>query len=148
MKRNLHRRAVLQAGLALCAGALAPRSYACEFCASTLRIVHPWTRATGPNDNFAVLSMIFDEVTETDRLIGVETPVAEGAEMGGAGARRDVSFVIPEGRTSVFSELGTYLRLLRLRHPLEVGRTYPLNLTFEKGGLVIASFDVDFEHAH
>ena len=147
MTSNLHRRTVLQAGLALCAGVLAPRASACEFCASTLRIVHPWTRATGPNDRFAVLSMVFDEVTETDRLVGVETPVAERAELGGAGARRDVSFVIPAGRTTTFGETGTHLRLLRLKHPLEVGRTYPLNLTFEKGGLVIASFDVDFEHA-
>jgi copper(I)-binding protein len=145
MSQAFHRRAVLQAGLALCAGVLAPPARACEFWASTLHIIHPWTRATGPDEDFAVISMIFDEVTQTDRLIGVETPVAAGAEMGGIGARPGVDFLIPQGRESALSVAGTHLRLVRLKHPLEVGRQYPLQLLFEHGGVVPASFEVDYE---
>ena len=142
----LQRRSMLRAGLALCASPLLARpALGCEFFAATLRVFHPWTRATTPEDGFAIISMSFDQVTQTDRLIGVETPVADGAEMGGNGAVRKLNFAIPEGRETVLSELGTHVRLLRLRQPLELGRTYPLKLVFEKGGVVNADFDVDYE---
>ena len=142
----MHRRSVLRAGLALCASpVLAPAAFGCEFFAANLRIIHPWTRATALEDGFAVISMIFDQVTQADRLIGVETPVAEAAEMGGKDASRKVSSLIPAGRESALSELGTHVRLVRLQHPLELGRTYPLKLVFEKGGVVNADFDVDYE---
>src|ERR1700716_3701563 len=102
MSRLNQRRTVLQAGLALCASLVVPRARACEFFTSTMRITHPWTRATAPDATSAVLCMKFDEVTETDRLIGVETPVAEGAELvgkqAGAEVSRAVNFLIPAGR--------------------------------------------------
>ena len=142
----LQRRSMLRAGLALCASSVLARpALGCEFFASTLRIFHPWTRATTPEDGFAIISMSFDQVTQSDRLIGVETPVAEAAEIGGNGAARKLSLVIPEGRETVLSELGTHVRLVRLKHALELGRTYPLKLRFEKGGIVNADFDVDYE---
>jgi hypothetical protein len=109
-----------------------------------LRFTQPWTRATADGAAFAIVCMSFDEVTTTDRLIKVETPVASGAEMGGVGAGPVVDFLIPEGKESVLSETGTFIKLVGLRHPLEAGRTFPFTLTFEKGGVVEGDLDVAY----
>jgi copper(I)-binding protein len=144
----MRRRALLQMGLAIPAAAALPRpARACEFFAPNLRIYRPWSRATAEGDAFAVLCMTFDEVTLADRLIRVESPVAEGAEMGGAGAAPRVDLVIPTGRDTVLDESGTFIRLVGLRHRLEVGRSYPLTLVFERAGVLQADIDVDFERA-
>lgn len=139
----MHRRAVLQAGLALCASPVVPPARACEYFAATLRITHPWTRASGTATS-AVVCMKFDEVTETDRLIGVETPVAESAELVGKGAGPEVNLLIPAGRETLLSEDGTHIRLVGLRHPLLIARVYPLKLVFEKAGVVNYRLTVDF----
>jgi copper(I)-binding protein len=147
MSLLIHRRRVLHAGLAMSALLVSPVSRACEFWTTGLRILQPWTRATTAGDPFAVLCMRFDLVTASDRLIGVETPVASGADMGGIGARPAVDFAIAAGVDSALDEGGTFIRLLGLRHPLELARTYPLKLVFEKGGVVNADLDVDYERS-
>lgn len=141
----LHRRRWLGHGLALGLAPFLPgRARACEFFSTTLRIEHPWTRATREGDRFAAVNMKFNEVTVDDRLVGAHTPVAARAGMGGVAAATLIDFAIPAGRLSALSEEHTYLRLEGLRHALEVGRTYPLTLVFEKGGEVLAAFDVDY----
>ena len=145
----MRRRALLHAGLATgLAGVvpgLVPAARACEFSASTLRIIHPWTRQTADDANAAVVCMRFDQVQRSDRLIGVSTPVATRAEMGGLQASPRVDFAIPQGQESALSETGTFLRLTGLTQPLETGRAYPLTLVFEHGGSVPALLTVDYE---
>jgi len=143
---SIHRRSLLRAGLA--AGlvlALPARVRACEFFTTTLRVTHPWTRASLAGANSAAICMKFDEVTRSDRLIHVETPVAERAELGGVAAAPVVDFLIPAGVETLLSENGTYIQLLGLRHPLEMARSYPLTLYFEHGGRVEADLSVDYE---
>jgi periplasmic copper chaperone A len=144
MKFLLDRRGALRGAAALGIAALAPRARACEYFASTLRITHPWTRATAPDARSAIVCMKLDEVSETDRLVGVQTPVAEGAEIVGPGARPGVDLLIPAGSEIQMSEHGLHLRLLGLRHPLEIARSYPLVLHFEKAGAVSATLNVDY----
>jgi hypothetical protein len=148
MTRILHRRGLLQAGLGLCAALAAPAlvraNDTCYFDALNLRIFHPWTRATGLEDRSAVVCMVFGEVTRADRLIGVHTPVAEGAEIGGPNALPRVDLPIPAGRELALREDGTHLRLVGLKHPLVLGRTYELTLVFEHGGAVPVHLDVDY----
>jgi copper(I)-binding protein len=138
------RRLLVQSGLALGLGLLGTRAKACEFFASTLRITHPWTRATTDDATTAVVCMRFDQVTQDDRLVGIETPVAGGAELAGAVALPRVDFAIPHGRETQLSEAGTYVRLLQLQQPLDVGRAYPLVLRLERGGIVQATLTVDY----
>jgi periplasmic copper chaperone A len=145
MKKTVSRRDVLQASLALGAALLAPSLRACEFFTSTLRVTHPWTRATGEDLSSAVLCMKFDEVTESDRLIGVETPVAAAAELVGEGSAGAVDLLIPAGRETLLSEEGSHIRLLGLAHPLLLGRAYPLTLVFEKGGVLHSTLNVDYQ---
>jgi copper(I)-binding protein len=144
----LQRRSVLRLALSSAASAcglgLISSARACDFSTNTLRVNHPWTRASADDAISAIVCMHFDQVQEDDRLIGVETMVAAGAEIGGVGARKDVDVVIPKGQTVYLSESGSYLRLLGLKMPLEVGRAYPMLLTFEKGGSLMTDLNVSY----
>jgi hypothetical protein len=141
---SLGRRSFLRAGLAVSTVLLVPAAKACETFTATLRILHPWTRATAAGDPFAVVCLTFDEVTSADRLIGVKSPVATGAEMGGDQSGGPVDVLIPAGRETVFSEEGVHVRLVGLKHPLGLGRAYPLTLIFEKGGSIGTELSVDY----
>ena len=140
---TLTRRHALRAVLA--AGPQLPvrPARACEFWASNLRITHPWTRETAEDATTAVISMKFGDVAEDDRPIGVQTPVASGAELSGAAAKREVDCAIPKGCESVLSQQGTFIRLLGLQYPLDAGRAYPMRLGFPRGGVVAVDLTVD-----
>ncbi|BAL95595.1 copper chaperone PCu(A)C [Rubrivivax gelatinosus] len=135
------RRALLQAGLLLCTAAVLPRARACEFFATTLRVTHPWTRATAPYADSCIVSLKIDEVASDDRLVALRSPVATGARVDG---HDGVDVPIPAGRETVFGDGGPTLRLVGLRHPLEIARSYPLELVFERGGTVAATLNVDY----
>lgn len=143
---ELNRRNLLRASLALNATMPWAAARACEYFSPTLRITHPWTRATPMGAPFAVLAMRFDEVTQDDRLLAVETPVAELVVYvaGSAVQAVDLPLDIPAGRETVLVDTGPHLRLLRLTQALEVARSYPLRLVFEKGGTVKALLNVDY----
>lgn len=143
MKTNSNRRNLLRGGVAFGVSLIVPPSQACEFFATNLKIVHPWSRATRENATSVAVYMTFDEVTSTDRLIGAESPVCSGAEIGGQEAKPLVDFLIPEAQTTVMSAAGTYLRLLGLQFELPVGRQYPLTLIFEKSGALAAKLTID-----
>ncbi len=144
MNQAVLRRGVLHLGIAAGAALLLPSARACEYFSANLRITHPWTRATGPGAGSAIVCMKFDDVLQDDRLIGVETPVAAGAELGGLGARPEVDFAIPAGRETLLSEAGTFVRLVGLNVPMEVARQYPMDLIFERSGRVAATLNVDY----
>ena len=137
------RRLVLQLGLAG-ALALARPVRACEFFASTLRVTHPWTRATADDATTAIVCMRFDEVQVDDRLIGLETPIATGAELGGHGVGTKLNLAIPQGRETQLTEHGTHIRLTGLLMPLDVGRSYPMRLLFLNAGVLRADLSVDY----
>lgn len=145
MHTSFSRRAALRAGLAAGAALALPQARACEYFADNLRITHPWCRASRPGATSAVVSMMFDQVTRPDRLVGVTTMVADNAEIGGQLARPEVDFTIPEGAETHLGERGSYLLLTGLKFPLEVARTYPMVLTFEHGGVVQATLNVDLQ---
>lgn len=138
------RRGVLQAGAALGLGLLLPPVRACEIVTFHFKVLHPWARATEPEATSAAVCMAFEDVTESDRLLGASTPIAGGAQMGGAGAGPMVHFDIPAGQSSALTETGTYLRLVDLNGPLQIGRSYPLTLVFQKAGTVNATLSIDY----
>lgn len=141
---TVHRRAALRACAALGVSLLVPAARAHEFFSSSLTVIHPWTRASAEGATTAIVSMVFQDVIQTDRLIGVQTPVAEGAELGGAGVAPALDFLIREGQTTELSEAGVHLRLLGLKIALLQGREYPMTLVFEKGGAIRAALLVDY----
>lgn len=137
------RRLVLQSGLALGAALVLPRAHGCEFFASTMRIVHPWARETPGDAPFAIVCMKFDEVLKTDRLIGIQSFMAARAELGGPRAGEKLDLEIPQGVETVLAEDGLHIRLVGLRHPLHLGRSYGMRLVFAEGGTVNAQLNVD-----
>lgn len=140
------RRHLLIATGGTCLG-LARPAQACDFFSSHMRIWHPWTRATRVDAETARLCMRFDEVQKTDRLIGIETPVAGGARLAGTGApegRQGLSLLIREGETLTLAEEGLYIELLDLQQPLQVGRSFPLRLIFQSAEPVNAMLNVDY----
>jgi len=145
MDKNIRRRWMLRSGTALAGAMLLPAARACEVQAEFLRITHPWTRATAPNATFAVLCMRIDEVSGDDMLIGVETPVAGGVLLAGAPTGRPLALAIPAGSQIEMQEQGLHLQLAPLRLALETGRSYPLQLTFARSGVVRATLSVDFD---
>lgn len=140
-----HRRRWLRTGFALGSIVVLPSARAHEYFTSTIRISHPWCRATPGSAPFAIVSMTFDEVTSADRLIGVETPVADGAQWFAGTPSPTIDVPIPAGRETVLGETGAHVRLVGLRHDLVLGRSYPLRLRFADGGDVQATLDVAYE---
>ena len=139
-----HRRHFL---FALAAAPLARPARACEFFSSRMRIWHPWTRATRVDADTARLCMRFDDVQASDRLIGLETPVATGARLAGPGApegAQGLSLLIPAGQELTLAEEGLHIELLDLQQPLQVGRSFPLRLIFESAEPVNAMLNVDY----
>jgi copper(I)-binding protein len=127
--------------VAALAGLAMRPAQACEFVTDTLRVTHPWSRATEPGAQSAVLGMRIDQVTQPDRLIEVRTPIASGAELAAAPGQPLDLQILP-GSELDFSETGVHLRLIGLKAPLFTGRDYPLVLVFERG-LVDARLIVD-----
>jgi len=134
---------IAAAGLA----GLARPAQACDFFSSRLRIWHPWTRATRVNADTAKLCTRFDEVQATDRLIGIETPVSGGVRLAGPGAPPDstgLDLLIQQGQELTLKEDGLHIELLDLQQPLQIGRSYPLQLVFASGDTVNALLNVDY----
>lgn len=154
MPNTLQRRHLLHAGAAIGAALVLPSARACEFYAPNFRLIHPWTRATADGAEEALVSMVFDDVTAPDVLVGVSTPVAERALLGGAAAGEGLmlpiaagqrlALPIAAGQRLALSEAGIHLRLLGLRQPLQVGRAYPMTLAFQRAGLLQAQLTVDY----
>lgn len=142
---NPARRHALRAGAAFGLGFAGVRAHACEFFALTLRITHPWARATPEDAEGATVSMKFDEVSDDERLVGVLTPVARRAELLGPDGRPVEALAIPRGRVTLLSEHGARLRLADLTMPLELTRSYPMTLIFEKAGPVRTDLSIDFQ---
>lgn len=142
MNPTIERRFLLRSAVATGASLLLPAARACEFFTTNLRIVTPWTRATMVGTPSAVIGMTFDDVAQNDRLIGVETPIAAGAEMVGPGVGPQINFPIPQGQETVLGETGVVIRLVGLNTPMGIGRIYPITLLFEKGGSVTADLRV------
>lgn len=138
------RRLVLQAASATCLGWALPQARACEIETGLLRITHPWVRSTSADATTAVMFMRLDEVNTADRLIGVSTPVATGAEMGGAQTGVAVSIPVPVDSVTELSEDGLHVRLTGLKHQLHAGRNYALTLEFERSGTVLARLTVEY----
>ncbi len=144
MNHHISRRWMLRSGVGMGGALLLPSARACEVQAEFLRITHPWTRGTAPGAEFGVLCMRIDNVTADDRLIGVQTSVAGGVQIAGAPDGQPLDLAIPAGSNIDMHEQGLHLRLAPLRLTLHAGRSYELQLTFARSGVVVTTLSVDF----
>lgn len=105
-------------------------------------VAQPWARATPPlAKNGAVYMTIMNSGDGVDRLVGATTPVAEATafhlsvtEDHVAKMRHVPAVDIPVNVLFELKPDGLHLMLLGLKAPLREGESFPLTLTFEKGG--------------
>lgn len=138
------RRRFLRQGAGLALGLLAIPAQACEFATGTLTIHHPWTRAVGKDADHAVVITRFTEVLGSDTLVGVETPVAAGAVLVTPEGTGPVQLEIPQGQSIELSEAGTHIRLIGLKQPLLLGRSFPMTMEFARSGRIQTQLNVDY----
>ena len=133
--------------------ALAPSPALCAPASDVdaLRIDHVFARATPPGARTGAVFMTVDNASNRgDRLIRASTPIAAGVAFhqmtleDGVMKMRAVPSVdvLPGGRLELKPN-GYHLMLLDLKQPLKVGDRFPLTLTFEHAGTVLASVSVE-----
>ncbi|HXY98432.1 MAG TPA: copper chaperone PCu(A)C [Stellaceae bacterium] len=111
---------------------------------SSIEVGHPWARATAASGvNGAVYLTLTNRGTTDDRLTGASTPVAAKTQLhatindNGVMKMRPVAEVpLKAGGSAEFKPGGMHIMLLGLKHPLAVGDSFPLTLTFDKAGAV------------
>jgi copper(I)-binding protein len=104
-------------------------------------VEHAWARATPKGaPNAAVYLTLVNSESETDRLIGASSPVAddiqfheEQDENGVSKMRALQAIDVAPGASVALKPSGLHL-MLRIKQQLEEGETFPLTLTFEKAG--------------
>jgi periplasmic copper chaperone A len=138
--------------LTLAAGLAAlPALAADQYRLESLRIDHPFARATPPGAKTGGVFLTVDNAGNTaDRLVRASTPVAAAVALhqvvldNGVMRMRAVPSVevIPGGRLEL-TPSGYHLMLLDLKQPLKAGERFPLTLTFEHGGSILISVGVE-----
>ncbi|AZF45864.1 copper chaperone PCu(A)C [Pseudomonas sp. R2-7-07] len=128
-----------------------------------LLVSDPWSQELPPNaPTVAAYFVIHNSGASPDRLLGVETSVAEEAELhehvmqGDLMKMRQVpSVAVPAKGELTFAPMAYHVMLLGLkdRSLLADGKQFPLTLTFEKAGKVVVNVSVQktppvATHAH
>ncbi len=127
----------------------------------TLRIDHPFARATPPGARTGgVYLSIENNGAQADRLLRIFTPVAGTAELhqmvmdAGVMRMRVVAGVdVKPGDRLALQPGGYHVMLGDLKRPLQAGDSFPLTLVFEKAGsievnVVVESMSAGAMHPH
>jgi copper(I)-binding protein len=122
-----------------------------EFALGSLRIDHPWARATPPvAQTGAAYLTLHNDGDEVDRLLSVEAPVSESVELhahtmenGVMRMRQVPSVELPAGARVSLEPGGLHLMLIGLEAPLNDGNSFPATLTFERAGSVVVQIKVE-----
>lgn len=109
-----------------------------------LRVEQPWARASiGTSRPAAAYLHIVNNGTASDRLVGLESPVAGHIEVHRSMSKGNVMrmeatgpLVIPPGGTVTLKPGAMHVMLMKLKSPLKRGSTFPLVLQFENAGRV------------
>jgi copper(I)-binding protein len=138
----------LMAALMIALGVCMP-AQAASPTAERITVEHVWARATPKGaPNAAVYLTLVNNGSETDRLIGASSPIAndiqfheERDENGVSKMRALQAIDLPPGASVVLKPSGLHL-MLRIQQQLMEGQTFPLTLTFEKAAPIDATVRV------
>ena len=137
--------------VALALQAPAPFAVAADYRLDSLRVDHPFSRATPPGaKSGGVYFTVENEGKTGDRLLRASSPIAGAVELhqmtldAGVMKMRAVQSVdVKPGGKIEFKPGGYHLMLLDLRQPLKTGDKFPLTLTFERAGTLETSVGVE-----
>ena len=122
-----------------------------EYRLQSLRIEHPFARATPPGakSGGAYLTIV-NSGTAPATLVGAASPVAGAVELhqmamdGGVMTMRAVRAVdVPPGGKLELKPGGYHFMLLDLKQPLKVGDKLPLKLSFQNLGTIEVAIEVE-----
>ncbi|MGG2399083.1 copper chaperone PCu(A)C [Pseudomonas sp. SH1-B] len=145
-------------GLALILPAMLAQAH--EYDVGQLHIDHPWSREMPPvAPTASAYFVIHNNGSESDRLLGVSTPVAGKAELhehvhadGVMKMQKVQDVTIPAGGEVKFAPMGYHVMLFNLKQQAKDGERFPLTLNFEKAGQVEVEVavqkDAPAEHDH
>ena len=133
-----HLTAALMIALSVCMPAQAASTTA-----GSIAVEHVWARATPKGaSNAAVYLTLVNNGSETDRLIGASSPIADNIQFhkerdeNGVSKMRALQAIdMPPGAQVVLKPSGLHL-MVRIKQQLMEGQTFPLTLTFEKAGSI------------
>ena len=136
---------------AVAAIAAASNALAHEYQLRTLRIDHPFARATPPGARSGgVFLSVENKGDRTDRLLTVSTPMAGTAELhqmvmdaGVMRMRAVAGLDVKPGDRLVLKPGAYHVMLTDLKQPLQAGETFPLTLGFEKAGSIKVDVEVE-----
>ena len=134
--------------LVLCAACWPAQAH--DYYAKFFHIYHPWAEPTEPGAADSAVYVKFDEIAADDQLISASTSLADRVELRGPAG------VSPSGTEGLLlngialasgSEVelrpgSARLVLKGLKLPLQLGRSYPITLEFEKSGVVFVMVSV------
>lgn len=138
--------------LAFALGLLSGNASAHGFNAGTIEIVHPFVRATPPGAKTGAGYLILRNTgTDPDRLIGIETGIAERVTFhrtvveGGMAKMLPIEggLEIPGGGEYQLGLDGSHAMLEGLSAPIGLGQLIEGTLIFEKAGRVEITFEVE-----
>lgn len=123
-----------------------------EYKAGELEITHPWSQELPPNaPTVAAYFVIHNNGKSTDRLLGVDSPIAGIAQLHDHVKQNDLmkmqqvpSVEIPAGGEVTFAPMAYHVMLLELkdRSLLSDGKRFPLTMHFEQSGDVTVEVTV------
>jgi periplasmic copper chaperone A len=116
----------------------------------SMKISEAWSRATPADATSAdVYLKLENHMGEADTLTGVTTYIAETSSIitttnvNGISETRTVPILlIAENKEITLLPGRSFIHLDKLKQPLKAGDTFPLTLTFEKGGQVLEDVTV------
>ena len=143
--------ASLVTALCVVAACFAGTAIARDYTLGSLHIDHPYARPTPPGARSgSAYFTIRNDGKETDRLVGVASPVAREVEIHSMGMSGNLMKMRPAKAVEIAPASmvtfgpGTYhVMFLELHRPLSPGADVPLTLTFEKGGTLEVSVHVE-----
>lgn len=128
----------------------AAAAFAHDYTLGSLRIDHPWARASaGPARNGAAFFTV-ENSGEVDRLVAVSSDISQRVELhthrmeGNVMQMRPVEAIeVPAHGTATLQPGGFHVMLIGLAQPLKEGDRFPLTLTFERAGTVTVEVKVE-----
>lgn len=137
--------------LALCAAFSSPIVLAHSYEVGAIKIGHPWARPTVVGQTAGGGYLKLENSGKTaDRLMSVSSAAAERVELHTMKLDGDVmrmrqldAIELPPGASVELKPGGHHLMLVGLKAPLELGKSIPLKLTFEKAGDVMVEVKVE-----
>lgn len=121
-----------------------------EFKAGSIRIGHPYARATASGQQAGGSFLSLDNAGDADKLLSAVSAVADRVELHAMKMEGDVmkmrqldAIDVPAKGKIELKPGGLHIMLIGLKAPLKEGTNFPLTLRFEKAGEVTVQVNVE-----